>query len=147
MRFLTTLRPTARITPRLRTLPRPFHQSRMLRKEEVKDSNGSFIDGLAEGDAKGTTGGGEPLDASSENAPPKPKVSNQSIPGNQTDSLTEEQKKEVEQHNKEFDERHDRGNRAPGDKVDKDFWGGAKHGEKEHGDKKNGNATPPQEKN
>ncbi|KAM0240732.1 hypothetical protein ACHAP5_007938 [Fusarium lateritium] len=131
MRFLTTLRPTARIAPRLATLPRPFHQARTLRKEESKDANGSFIDGLAEGDAKGVTGGGEPLDATSKNAPPQPKVSNQSIPGNQTDALTEEQKREVEEHNRDFDEKHDRGNRAPGDKVDKEFWGGAKHGEQE----------------
>jgi hypothetical protein len=141
MRFLTPLRPTARIAPRLTTLPRPFHQARTLRKEEVKDSNGSFVDGLAEGDAKGRTGGGEPLDASSRNAPPQPKVSNQSIPGNQTDSLTEEQKREVEEHNKEFDERHDRGNTAPGDKVDKKFWGGAQHGEKDKG-----NVKPDEEK-
>ncbi|RFN50259.1 hypothetical protein FIE12Z_5438 [Fusarium flagelliforme] len=130
MRFLTPLRPTALMAPRL---IRPFSQARPLFKEEVKDSNGSFIDGLAEGDAKGRTGGGEPLDASSKNAPPQPKVSNQSIPGNQTDTLTEEQKREVEEHNRDFDEKHDRGNRAPGDKVDKKFWAGERHGEKDKG--------------
>ncbi|KAF5018663.1 hypothetical protein F66182_9338 [Fusarium sp. NRRL 66182] len=141
MRFITTLRPTARIAPRLATLPRSFHQSGILFKEQVKDSNGSMIDGLAEGNAKGRTGGGEALDASSKNAPPQPKVSNQSIPGNQTDTLTEEQKREVEEHNRDFDEKHDRGNRAPDDKVDKKFWGGERHGEKDHE-----NATPPKEK-
>ncbi|QPC79070.1 hypothetical protein HYE68_009822 [Fusarium pseudograminearum] len=135
MRFLTPLRPTARIAPRLTTL-HPFHQARTLRKEDVKDSNGSFGDGLAEGEAKGRTGGGKPLDASSKNAPPQPKVSNQSIPGNQTDTLTEEQKREVEEHNRDFDAKHDRGNTAPGDKVDKKFWGGAQHGEKGKGNVK-----------
>ncbi|KAG4288691.1 hypothetical protein FPRO06_03513 [Fusarium proliferatum] len=139
MRFLTTLRPTTRLAPRIPI--RPFHAARILHQDQAKDSNGSFIDGLAEGEAKGRTGGGEPLDATSKNAPPQPKVSNQSIPGNQTDELTEEQKKEVEEHNKDFDNRHDRGNVAPGDKVDKKFWGGERHGEK---DKES--ATPPKEK-
>ncbi|KAF4333238.1 hypothetical protein FBEOM_12973 [Fusarium beomiforme] len=139
MRFLATLRPAPRLAPRI-TL-RPFHQARILYQTEVKDSNGSVIDGLAEGDAKGITGGGEPLEASSENAPPQPKVSNQSIPGNQTDELTEEQKKEVEEHNKDFEKKHDRGNVAQADKVDKKFWGGERHGEKDKG-----NATPKEEK-
>ncbi|KAF5980340.1 hypothetical protein FCOIX_4864 [Fusarium coicis] len=129
MRFLTTLRPTTRLATRIPI--RPFHALRILYQDQVKDSNGSFIDGLAEGEAKGRTGGGEALDASSKNAPPQPKVSNQSIPGNQTDELTEEQKKEVEEHNKDFDKKHDRGNVAPGDKVDKKFWGGERHGEKD----------------
>ncbi|KAF9766753.1 hypothetical protein IL306_000803 [Fusarium sp. DS 682] len=129
MRFITTLRPTTRLAPR--STLRPFHQARILYQTEVKDSNGSVIDGLAEGDAKGVTGGGEPLGATSKNAPPQPKVSNQSIPGNQTDELTEEQKKEVEEHNRDFDKKHDRGSVAPGDKVDKNFWGGERHGEKD----------------
>ncbi|KAF5234523.1 hypothetical protein FANTH_12108 [Fusarium anthophilum] len=135
MRFLTTLRPTTRLAPRIPI--RPFHAARILHQ----DSKGSFIDGLADGEAKGRTGGGEPLDATSKNAPPQPKVSNQSIPGNQTDELTEEQKKEVEEHNRDFDKKHDRGNVAPDDKVDKKFWGGERHGEK---DKES--ATPPKEK-
>ncbi|KAF4497756.1 hypothetical protein FAGAP_6075 [Fusarium agapanthi] len=139
MRLLTTLRPTTRLVPRVPI--RPFHAARILYQDQVKDSNGSFIDGLSEGDAKGRTGGGEPLDATSKNAPPQPKVSNQSIPGNQTDELTEEQKKEVEEHNRDFDKKHDRGNVAPEDRVDKEFWGGERHGEK---DKES--ATPPKEK-
>ena len=55
--------------------------------------------------------------------------------------LTEEQKKEVEEHNKDFDNRHDRGNVAPGDKVDKKFWGDGRHGEKDNKD-----ATPKEDK-
>ncbi|KAF4442586.1 hypothetical protein FACUT_1898 [Fusarium acutatum] len=139
MRFLTTLRPTTRLA--LRSPIRPFHAARILQQNQVKDSNGSLIDGLAEGEAKGRTGGGEALDATSKNAPPQPKVSNQSIPGNKTDELTEEQKKEVEEHNKDFDKKHDRGNVAPGDKVDKKFWGDGRHGEKDNKD-----ATPKEDK-
>ncbi|KAF5665419.1 hypothetical protein FCIRC_10572 [Fusarium circinatum] len=139
MRFLTTLRPTTRLAPRVPI--RPFHAARIMHQDQGKDSNGSFIDGLVDGEAKGRTGGGEALDASSKNAPPQPKVSNQSIPGNQTDELTEEQKKEVEEHNRDFDKKHDRGNVAPDDKVDKKFWGDGRHGEKDNKD-----TTPKEEK-
>jgi hypothetical protein len=80
-------------------------------------------DGLADKPAKGTTGGGEALDSSAKNSAPKPKISNASVPGvDGTDKLTEEQRKEVEEHNREFDEKHDRGNVAADDKVDKKFW-------------------------
>jgi transcription initiation factor TFIID subunit TAF12 len=80
-------------------------------------------DGLSERAAKGTTGGGEPLDSSARNSPPKPKISNLSVPGvDGQDKLTEEQRKEVDKHNKEFEDRHDRGNSAADDKVDKKFW-------------------------
>jgi hypothetical protein len=73
---------------------------------------------------KGRTGGGKSLD-SSHNAPPKPKISNQSVPGTaKQQDLSEEQKREVDQHNKEFEEKHDRGNSAADDKVDKKFWTG-----------------------
>ncbi|KAF5006188.1 hypothetical protein FDECE_7429 [Fusarium decemcellulare] len=140
MRF-TMLRPTARIAPRLTPAIRPLHQTRILRQEQRDD--GSYLDGLANGEAKGRTGGGEPLDASSDNAPPQPKVSNQSIPGSsQTDSLTEEQKREVEEHNKDFDKKHDHGNQAPDDKVDKRFWSGERHGERESKEE----TKPPREK-
>jgi hypothetical protein len=83
-------------------------------------------DGLAARNAKGKTGGDEPLDSTSRNAPPKPKISNMSVPGSGQDpeakNMTEEQKKEVEEHNREFDKKHDRGERAADDKVDKKFW-------------------------
>lgn len=141
MRFTTLLRPSARLAPRLAPTVRPLHQTRILTQEQNND--GSFVDGLAGGDARGRTGGGEPLEASSSNAPPQPKVSNQSIPGStQTDTLTEEQKREVEEHNRDFEKRHDRGNQAPDDKVDKKFWSGERHGEPEE----KGNVKPPKEK-
>ncbi|KAM0433018.1 hypothetical protein ACHAPT_004723 [Fusarium lateritium] len=141
MRFMTILRPSARIAPRLTPTIRPLHQTRILAQEQNNEE--SIIDGLAGGSAKGRTGGGEPLEASSANAPPQPKVSNQSIPGStQTDTLTEEQKREVEEHNRHFEKKHDHGNQAPDDKVDKKFWGGERHGEPEE----SGNVKPPKEK-
>jgi len=85
-------------------------------------SGGDVPDGLAEGGAKGRTGGGEAL-ASSRNAPPQPKILNASAPAS-GEGLTEEQRAEVEQHNADFDKKHDRASQAAGDKVDKKFWGG-----------------------
>lgn len=142
MRFLTSLRPTTRLAPRLTTI-RPLHQTRLLQNN--KEDGGEYIDGLAGGKAKGRTGGGASLDSSSDNAPPKPKVWNQHIPGgSQTASLTEEQKREVEEHNKDFEKKHDIGNRAAEDKVDKKFWSPERHGERER--EKKERATPPEKK-
>ena len=84
------------------------------------------VDNLSGGSAKGCTGGGQPLESSSRNAPPKPKVDNFSTPGADTEKeLSDEQKREVDEHNKDFERRHDRGSRAPEDKVDKKFWAGS----------------------
>lgn len=107
---------------------RKLHTSRALWAAN-EETDGGVIDGLADGGtARGRTGGGKPLGSSSENAPPKPKITNASVAGNHdTAELTEEQRKEVEEHNREFDERHDRGNKAPDDKVDKKFWSGEDH--------------------
>lgn len=89
-------------------------------------STGNNID--ADAPAKGRTGGGEPLASSSDNAPPKPKITNQSVPGNfDSSKLTKEQREEVERHNKEFDAKHDSATVAPEDKVDKKFWSGEAH--------------------
>ncbi|KAK3192329.1 hypothetical protein K4F52_001542 [Lecanicillium sp. MT-2017a] len=82
-------------------------------------------DELGEGKIKGSTGGGKKLDSSADGASPKPKISNLSIPGTDpTASMSEEQKKEVDEHNKDFERKHDRGQRAAEDKVDKKFWKG-----------------------
>ncbi|KFA46027.1 hypothetical protein S40293_07456 [Stachybotrys chartarum IBT 40293] len=78
-------------------------------------------DALAAGSAKGSTGGGEPLQSTSPNAPSPPKISNFAIKGADK-KLSEEQQREVDEHNKDFDQKHDRGNQAPDDKVDKKFW-------------------------
>ena len=72
---------------------------------------------------KGKTGGGEKLKSSAESASPEPKISNLSIPGvDAKDYLTEEQKQDVDKHNEEFEQKHDKGQRADADKVDKKFW-------------------------
>ncbi|KAF7560689.1 hypothetical protein G7046_g3454 [Stylonectria norvegica] len=131
-RLTTTIRSAAgslRVSPRLSVAPaRQFHYFRYLNKDSAQDSDAGAIDGLSGGSVKGRTGGGKPLDSSSDNAPPKPKISNLSVPGNaQTAELTEEQKKEVEEHNKDFAAKHDHGNQAPDDKVDKKFWSGRAH--------------------
>jgi hypothetical protein len=85
--------------------------------------------GPAREPAKGRTGGGEPLDSSSPNAVPKPKVSNLSVPLDKSagDNLTQEQKQEVDEHNRDFERKHDRSQPAPKDKVDKKFWSGEGH--------------------
>ncbi|KAK1975094.1 hypothetical protein LZ30DRAFT_738659 [Colletotrichum cereale] len=51
--------------------------------------------------------------------PPKPKISNASVG---SEKLTEEQKREVDEHNKDFEKKHDKAAPAEDDKVDKKFW-------------------------
>lgn len=123
-RSIITARSAARIArarPGLYTVSlRRLHQEQGSGKD---DADANVIDALAAGGAKGRTGGGEPLSSSSKHAPPQPKITNQSVPGDtQTAKMTEEQKREVEEHNKHFDEKHDRAAGAPNDKVDKKFW-------------------------
>ena len=80
-------------------------------------------DGLSERAAKGATGGGDKLESSASAAAPQPKISNQSVSGEDGwEKMSEEQKKEVERHNKDFEAKHDRSNPAEDDKVDKKFW-------------------------
>ncbi|KFH48716.1 hypothetical protein ACRE_004030 [Hapsidospora chrysogenum ATCC 11550] len=111
---------------------RPFHAATtILRapKEPTGSSTDGVPDALGSASAMGRTGGGEPLESSSSNAPPKPKISNLSVPG--TDArkeLSEEQKREVDEHNRDFERKHDRGQEAPGDEVDKKYWSGATQG-------------------
>ncbi|GAB1318530.1 hypothetical protein MFIFM68171_08740 [Madurella fahalii] len=83
---------------------------------------GVIPDPLAEGDMRGRTGGGKPLE-SSRSAPPQPKISNSSVPGERP-KLTEEQKAEVDAHNRDFESKHGRAEKADDDKVDKAFWSG-----------------------
>lgn len=104
-------------------LARRLHLTPFLRADSSSSTTPDAIDDGTP--AKGRTGGGEPLGSSSRNAPAKPKISNQSVPGtNKGDKLTEEQQKEVDEHNRDFDSKHDRGNAAADDKVDKKFWSG-----------------------
>ncbi|KAB5582947.1 hypothetical protein GE09DRAFT_1077057 [Coniochaeta sp. 2T2.1] len=85
---------------------------------------GAMPDSLSDGDARGRTGGGEAL-SSSDHAPKQPKVWNHSVSlgGEPGKGLTEEQQKEVDEHNKDFEKKHDHANVAEDDKVDKAFWG------------------------
>ncbi|KAK3948614.1 Metallo-hydrolase/oxidoreductase [Pseudoneurospora amorphoporcata] len=80
-------------------------------------------DALANGDARGRTGGGEPLSSSHRSAPPQPKISNASVAGEKP-KLTKEQQEEVDEHNRNFESQHGRAEKAEADKVDPKFWGG-----------------------
>ena len=89
---------------------------------EKSPTGGVVPDALAEGDARGRTGGGKPLN-SSQSAPARPKIYNASVHGG-TANLTKEQQEEVDKHNREFESKHGRAPQATGDKVDKSFWSG-----------------------
>ncbi|ROW04101.1 hypothetical protein VSDG_00964 [Cytospora chrysosperma] len=92
-------------------------------RAQVEMGENPTEDRLAKGGAPGRTGGGEPL-ASSENAPPRPKINNASMPGEGKNNLSKEQQEEVDEHNKDFEKKHDRASPAGDDKVDKAFWKG-----------------------
>lgn len=97
-------------------------------KEDTRADNSNAAWDSTE--AKGRTGGGDPLQAS-ENPPPRPKILNAQIPGSGPNKLTKEQQEEVDQHNAEFEKRMDRASTASDDKVDKAFWKGQDgHGRK-----------------
>ncbi|KAI9903719.1 hypothetical protein N3K66_000248 [Trichothecium roseum] len=110
------------VSARLASQRRQFSTSLSARAPST--GPGAVPDGLGEGNAKGRTGGDESLASTSPNAPAQPKISNLSVPGKDpSEGLTKEQKEEVAEHNREFDKKHDHGNEAPDDKVDKKFWG------------------------
>jgi hypothetical protein len=69
--------------------------------------------------AGGDVGGGGGESAPSQGGA-KPKISDMKIP-NEGDA---DKQAEVEQHNKEFEQRYDRAPKAQDDKVDKKFWSG-----------------------
>jgi hypothetical protein len=116
----------ASLIPRLRTAaPRVATTitTRYLSSSTILQRQPRVPDELGEGHVKGKTGGGEKLQSSADNASPKPKISNLSIPGvDAKEHMTEEQKKEVDEHNEEFEQKHDKGHKAGADKVDKNFW-------------------------
>jgi hypothetical protein len=54
------------------------------------------------------------------------------VPGNKPgQGLSEEQQAEVDEHNRDFDAKHDRAAPAEEDKVDKSFWGKREGGSKD----------------
>ncbi|KAI1753475.1 hypothetical protein F4782DRAFT_496471 [Xylaria castorea] len=97
-------------------------QSGGSRSKEAVETGGSPTAG--EIPQNGTADGGEGLKGpQGKNAPPQPKILNQSASGVKS-GLTEEQKREVEQHNQDFEKKHDKAQSAAADKVDKKFWSG-----------------------
>ncbi|KAF2972606.1 hypothetical protein GQX73_g1038 [Xylaria multiplex] len=99
-------------------------QSGGSRSKEAVETGGSPTAGQIPEDGNGTANGGEALKGPrGENAPPQPKILNQSMHGAKF-GLTDEQKREVERHNQDFERKHDRAEQAPRDKVDKKFWSG-----------------------
>lgn len=108
---------------------RALHATTAILGTDKSQNSEGLPDTLGHGSAKGRTGGGEPLDSSSRNAPAQPKISNLSVPGTDTaKDLTKEQRREVDQHNREFDEKHEHCQDAPDDKVDKKYWSGETQG-------------------
>ncbi|KAI1266497.1 hypothetical protein F5Y18DRAFT_359583 [Xylariaceae sp. FL1019] len=93
-------------------------QSGGSRSKEAKETGSSPTGGeIANNNA------GEGLKGPQGDGAPQPKIYNQSVPGVKS-GLTDEQKAEVERHNQEFDEKHDKADAAPKDKVNKKFWSG-----------------------
>ncbi|KAK5630798.1 hypothetical protein RRF57_006513 [Xylaria bambusicola] len=70
-----------------------------------------------------TANGGEALKGPQGKNTPQPKILNQ-LANSVESGLTDEQKREVERHNQDFENKHDRAESAPQDKVDKKFWSG-----------------------
>lgn len=89
------------------------------RSKEAKETGSSPTGGSVGGGG----GGGEALKGPQGEGAPRPKIHNQSVPSAKQ-GLSEEQKQEVEQHNKDFEKRHDRAAPAGEDKVNKNFWKG-----------------------
>ena len=84
-------------------------------------TEGVVPDELANGDARGRTGGGQSLE-DSHHAPQPPKVDSFSLPGGKI-HLTKEQQAEVDEHNRDFEAKHGKAQPAEADKVDAKFWG------------------------
>ncbi|TVY83195.1 hypothetical protein LSUE1_G000855 [Lachnellula suecica] len=87
-------------------------QSGGSRSKDAKESGSSPTGGSVGG------GGGK---SSSNGA--SPKIHDKSVPGGDNSA---DKQAEVEQHNKEFEQRHDRAPKAENDKVDKKFWSNTK---------------------
>ncbi|KAI0112692.1 hypothetical protein F4776DRAFT_667265 [Hypoxylon sp. NC0597] len=104
-------------------------QSGGSRSKEATETGGSPTGGNIANAA--SQSGGEALKGPQGKNSPKPKIQNQSIPGVKP-GLSDEQKQEVERHNRDFEKRHDRAAPASEDKVDSKFWkgtGGLKQGD------------------
>jgi len=93
-------------------------------KEAVETGESPTAGAISNSDGGSANGkGGEALKGPQGKDAPQPKIHNQSVPGVKAD-LTDEQKQEVDKHNRDFEKKHDRADSAPSDKVDKNFWSG-----------------------
>ncbi|EFY97170.1 hypothetical protein X797_006239 [Metarhizium robertsii] len=105
------------------TLHRCAHASgRLARDHAAKATAGGGVG------AKGRAAGGQDLGSTAEGSPRKPKVFNFSTPGAPGDDkgLSEAQRREVDEHNREFERTHDGGGgggEGPENMVDGRFWG------------------------
>ncbi|KAI0471655.1 hypothetical protein GGR56DRAFT_655031 [Xylariaceae sp. FL0804] len=98
-------------------------QSGGSRSKEAAETGSSPTGGEIPGSDNATHKGGEALKGPQGEGAPRPKVMNQSVPGVKS-GLSDEQKQEVEAHNRDFEQKHDMANKAPEDKVNKKFWAG-----------------------
>ncbi|KAI0120126.1 hypothetical protein GGR51DRAFT_496430 [Nemania sp. FL0031] len=98
-------------------------QSGGSRSKEAVETGSSPTAGKIPNSQNGTAKGGEALKGPQGKNAPQPKILNQSTNGVKF-GLTEEQKREVEEHNQDFERKHDKAESAPKDKVDKKFWSG-----------------------
>lgn len=92
-------------------------QSGGSRSKEAKETGSSPTGGEIGGGSAGTNGGENSQGATAA----QPKIHNKN---HAPQEGSEEQKAEVEKHNREFEMRHDRAQKAGDDKVDKKFWKG-----------------------
>jgi len=93
-------------------------QSGGSRSKEAKET-GSSPTARAIGGGKSSSNSNHEENKAKQGA--SPKIHDDSIPGSKNHS---DKQAEVEQHNKEFEQGHDRAPPAAGDKVDKKFWKG-----------------------
>ncbi|KAI0398341.1 hypothetical protein F5Y17DRAFT_411963 [Xylariaceae sp. FL0594] len=92
-------------------------------KEAVETGKSPTGGAIPNNDGSANGKGGEALKGPQGKGAPQPKIHNQSVPGVKP-GLTEEQKQEVERHNRDFEKKHDKAESAPSDKVNKSFWSG-----------------------
>lgn len=91
-------------------------QSGGSRSKEAKETGSSPTGGEV-----GNSGGKSSSPDDQSQGDSSPKISDKSSPGG---DLSKEKQAEVDQHNKEFEQGHDRASKAEDDKVDKKFWAG-----------------------
>lgn len=89
------------------------------RSKEAKETGSSPTGGKIGGKGEKSSGGKVSKDGGA-----KPKISKPAKPDAGEGSVTEKERAEVEQHNKEFRAGHDHAKDEQGDKVSKEFWKG-----------------------